>query len=193
MRATQWYRYDPNPDEYGGVFPQPTFTGTNVKETRFSEAWPGWNVTVHPGSEGFGDFISEGAMPPILSRRTVELLREVLVDCGVVPLQITQVTERGGEPMVNAPPLELFAIDPPILSNAVDVRKSDVAWLDEAQTLLLRFRRYHLRTKEVLRYPIFRLAEDPREAIVSKAFREAVEKHDLKGLSFHPLDATWEP
>jgi hypothetical protein len=190
--SNEWFLYVPEPDRYGGLACTHCLGTTALLDQRFSEGWSGWSFSAHPGRNGFGDFMSDGVMPPILTPHAARLLDAHLGECGVVPLTIERVTRRNGSALKHPPPLELVALDPPILRGAIDLARSTVRWLDPEASMLIAIERYAFCGEEVARSPIFRLHEDPRVPIVSKQFRDAVTRHALRGLRFPRVNATWQ-
>lgn len=127
-----------------------------------------------------GDFPGFGRLPPVFNARALEALKPLLVNCDILPLDCAE------EPLV--------AINPPILRGVLDHEQSEIDWFtEEVGVGAVAIHRYVFRGAEMKRHPLFRLSERSNEPIVSDVFREAVEKHGLKGLQFLPLDATWMP
>jgi hypothetical protein len=191
VTSHRWYPFNPTPDEYGGIL-RPLLDA-RLQFIRFSREWSGWAVAIYQGSEGFGDFISHGSLPAVVTRRALDHLGEALRECAIVPIDVSEVLDAKCEPLKNPPAIELFAVDPPILKGALDLSRSKVNWLDDDKTYALGIDDATLVGAEVAKSPIFRLAERPTDAIVSDEFRTAVEKHGLKGLRFPPLNAVWLP
>jgi hypothetical protein len=125
-----------------------------------------------------GDFPCFGSLPPIMNARALTALKPLLSNCDILPLICDD------EPLV--------AISPPLIANALDHDESVVdEWLLDGRYIGISRRVF--RGPRIPSEPIFRLIEDPGAVILSDQFRQAVEKHKLKGLYFEPLNAEWKP
>lgn len=178
-----WYGYQRDSNHFYGTVPDPDV----VDPFRFidfePEAIPLWKpIRLHISKERRlkrGNFPGFTSFPPIFDARALETLRPLLNSCDILP--------------IDCPTETLVAINPPILSGALDHEKSRIDWFEgEEGDHALTLHSLVFRGEFAANAPIFRLAERKSFVVVSEAFRRAVETHNLLGLSWVPLDATWE-
>jgi hypothetical protein len=180
-----WYEFAPMLNDYWGIVPvEPHNPPPFLFELDDFEpdAIPNWKPPrvklAKEGRRRRGDFPCFSRFPPILNARALEALKPLLGHCDILPVDCVE------EPLV--------AVNPPLLSNALDRNESVAyAWYEDGGFMSMS--RPAFRGPRIPEEPLFRLAEVRNLVFVSEAFLEAVEKNKLKGLYFKPLEGTWNP